>query len=361
MTTQNEKNMPTKLRNVENWIKFLAGLSDDTSTEVNVGLLKMLIRCYSSRNADLAGTQPNSPGTIHAGLASTLPSPSLRDEPDDDQERGMGFPEYMDVSDIEITPYEDMTKEELIEYYKAHDEYHQEHHETEEKLRADLAESQLSGKVGLSDDQNEALAKVKVWQVNLGSAAQYHLERGDEKSYRACEETNRIYEIILAALSTPPARVEPIEGLDEAIEELENFENDDMAVIKNIVLHDHPKCTCNASICECCMMHNTFDALKRYLPKIIKAARAYQSLPAVALSGDDFKAFKHTLDNPPEPTKELAELMCDTAVEGVDVEKAAKVFRQNRKYRLGFETEEEADIRAMTEALKETGVIRSKT
>lgn len=40
----------------------------------------------------------------------------------------------LDLSDIEITAYEDMTREELIACCHAHDAHHKEHHEREEAL-----------------------------------------------------------------------------------------------------------------------------------------------------------------------------------------------------------------------------------
>lgn len=44
-------------------------------------------------------------------------------------------PIYGDYFDVEVKPYEDMTREELIECCKAHDAHHQEHHKNDEMMQ----------------------------------------------------------------------------------------------------------------------------------------------------------------------------------------------------------------------------------
>ena len=62
----------------------------------------------------------------------------------------------------------------------------------------------------------KALAKVSEWQIQLGSAAQYHIDAGDRSSFDECQATNEIYETIAFALKfTDKALGEPSE---EAIE-----------------------------------------------------------------------------------------------------------------------------------------------
>jgi hypothetical protein len=46
----------------------------------------------------------------------------------------------------------------------------------------------------------KALSKVKDWQMQLGSAAQYHIDAGDRSSFDECQATNEIYETIAFAL-----------------------------------------------------------------------------------------------------------------------------------------------------------------
>ena len=89
------------------------------------------------------------------------------------------------------------------------------------------------------------------------------------------------------ALSRPISEdLGEIEGLSDALEELEDFEWDRMGVMVNTARRDYPKCTCNASCCELCTALNTKELADKYIPILREAARRYSLLSGKGATPD---------------------------------------------------------------------------
>lgn len=77
--------------------------------------------------------------------------------------------------------------------------------------------------------------------------------------------------------SPPSAKDETVDlvKLENAIDELQDFDWDSIGVLRNIIHLKSPKCECNASICDFCIAQNTYDDAKKYFPTILQAARLW--------------------------------------------------------------------------------------